>query len=816
MLRKTALLLWLFCCAYAQVAAQVETVSISGRVTDDTGKPMELVNVLVVELNTGSVTRVDGSYALDVPSGRSLTIRYQYIGYVTQERTLRVKAGSDTRLDVVLKLGAFMMEGVSVEDRMDRSSNMVKIDPKISQSLANPSGNFEMILQGLGARSSQELSSQYSVRGGNFDENLIYVNDIEIYRPVLMRSGQQEGMSFINPDMVGSIAFSAGGFEARYGDKMSSVLDVRYRKPTQFRVGTQASLLGAGLTVEGVDSSKRFTYLIGSRYRTLSYLLGSLDTRGEYFPSAGDVQGYFTFTPNKRWEFGFLANYNQNDYRVVPANRETVFGTVKEALQLRVFFDGQERTQFKTFTTGASATYRPHSLLQLKFIASMYTSDERENFDIEGAWLLNQLDTELGSENFGKVAFTRGIGAFQDFARNQLTVQVYAFDHKGYWESPLLGYVQWGLRVQTELIEDRLFEWSTSDSAGFSVPSWNPADSVVRLRESIYAQNQIIGQRYSGYLQDSWLLNTAYNVHLTAGVRFNYWTWNNQMVVSPRAEVSFSPKWQRDWVFRAAAGMYQQPAFYRELRNQFGQLNPGIRAQKSIHYVAAADYNFKAYDRPFRFVTEVYYKDLRELIPYELDNVRVRYLGENNARGYATGIDFRINGEFVNTLQSWANLSIMRTREIVDGTFYTNAAGEQIPAGYIPRPTDQIAMFNVMFQDLLPSNPTYKVHLNVVFGSRLPYGPPDYDRGRDTLRMPPYRRVDIGFSKLLIGEGTHWGKQGFGKHFKSLWINAEVFNLLQVNNTISYLWILDTEGFLQNIPNYLTGRLLNVRLVASF
>ena len=333
MLRKSALIFWFFCAVCAQAVAQDGNIRLSGRVTDEMGKPMALVNVLVVELNTGTVTGDDGRYQLELPVGRALTIRFQYIGYETAVRTLRARAATNQPLDVVLKLGAFLIDGISVEDRMDRATNMVKIDPKISQSLANPSGNFEMILQGLGARSSQELSSQYSVRGGNFDENLIYVNDIEIYRPVLMRSGQQEGMSFINPDMVGSIAFSAGGFEARYGDKMSSVLDVRYRKPTEFRVGTQASLLGAGLTVEGVDSSKRFTYLIGSRYRTLSYLLGSLDTRGEYFPSAGDVQGYFTFTPNKRWEFGFLANYNQNDYRVVPANRETVFGTVKEALQ---------------------------------------------------------------------------------------------------------------------------------------------------------------------------------------------------------------------------------------------------------------------------------------------------------------------------------------------------------------------------------------------------------------------------------------------------------------------------------------------------
>lgn len=809
--------LFLICLLFSLAAlGQAPTAKISGKVLNEQGKPLELVNVFVLETAQGTTTNAQGDFQLVLPAGKSYAIRFQYLGYQTVQRNLKPRPGEEIKLEIRLQASAVDIQSVDITGEAERGGNMIKIDPRISRSLANPSGNFEMVLQGLGARSQQELSSQYSVRGGNFDENLIYVNDIEIYRPVLMRSGQQEGMSFINPDMVGGIQFSAGGFEARYGDKMSSVLDVRYRKPEAFRVGLQGSFLGGSLTVEGTDSSKKFTYLIGTRYRTLSYLLGSLDTDGEYFPAAGDAQAYFTYTPNRKWEFGLLANYNQNDFRVVPANRETVFGTVREALQLRVLFDGQEVTSFKTFTAGATATYKPHSLLQLKFIGSMYTSDERENFDIEGAWLLNQLDTELGSENFGKVAFTRGVGAFQDFARNQLTVQVYAFDHRGYWQSPVLGFVQWGLRLQTERIADRLFEWSNSDSAGFAFPGWTPGDSVVRLRESIYARNQINAQRFSGFLQDSWELNEAHNLKVTAGARFNYWTWNNELLVSPRAEVSFSPRWRRDWVYRFAAGLYGQPAFYREVRNQFGQLNPAIRAQRAIHYVAGADYNFKAWDRPFRFVTEVYYKDLRRLVPYELDNVRVRYLGENNARGYAGGIDFRINGEFVNSLQSWASLSLMRTREIVNGTFYRDADGNQIPAGYIPRPTDQLAMFNIMFQDLLPSNPTYKVHLNVVYGSRLPYGPPDYDRGRDTLRMPPYRRVDIGFSKLLIGEGSNWGKQGWGKHVKSLWLNAEVFNLLQVNNTISYLWVLDTEGFLQNIPNYLTGRLINLRLVAEF
>ncbi|MFN3529229.1 MAG: TonB-dependent receptor [Bacteroidia bacterium] len=793
-----------------------ENARIRGIILNEKGSPLELVSIMVLETNSGVVSKADGSFVIEVKPAQTFTISFRLLGYQEQQRTVKAKAGEQLSWQITLREMVFNIPDVSVEDRRERTTGLIKIDPKISASLANPSGNFEMILQGMGARSQQELSSQYSVRGGNFDENLVYVNDVEIYRPVMMRSGQQEGMSFINPDLVGSIQFSAGGFEARYGDKMSSVLDVRYRKPEAFRVGVQGSLLGAGLTLEGTDSSKRFTYLIGTRYRTLNYLLGTLDTRGEYFPSAGDAQGLFTFTPNKKWEFSLLANYNQNDFRVIPANRETVFGTVREALQLRVFFDGEEVTSLKSFTGAATATYRPHALLQLKFIGSMYTSDEREYFDIEGAWLLNQLDTELGSENFGKVAFTRGVGAFHNYARNQLAVQVYAFDHRGDWESARFGFVRWGLRAQTEFMADRLFEWRNSDSAGFAFPGWRPGDSVVRLQESIYARNQIAAQRFSGFIQDSWVLNEARNMVLTTGIRFNYWTWNNELLVSPRAEIAMSPRWRRDWVFRAATGMYGQPAFYRELRDQFGQLNPAIRAQRAIHYIAAADYSFKAYDRPFRFVTELYYKDLRRLVPYELDNVRVRYFGDNLARGYATGIDFRINGEFVSTLQSWASLSLMRTRELVDNAFYKDANGNQVPAGYIPRPTDQLAMFNVMFQDLLPSNPTYKVHLNVVYGSRLPFGPPDFDRARDTLRMPPYRRVDIGFSKLIIGEGAKKPGEGWAKHIKSLWINAEVFNLLQVNNTISYLWVLDTEGFLQNIPNYLTGRLINIRLVASF
>ncbi len=817
----TRLLSLLFCLlgglatAYAQ-----EKTSLQGTIRDEKGQVLELVTVLVLELNSGVASSPDGSYRLELPAGRNLRIVFKYLGHEEVQQIVRLKAGEQKKLDVVLKMSSIGMADITVEDRMQRTTGIVKLDPKLNSSLANPSGNFEMLLQAAGARPSQELSSQYTVRGGNFDENLVYVNDIEIYRPVLVRSGQQEGMSFINPDMVGSIQFSAGGFEARYGDKMSSVLDVRYRKPDSFKSTVQAGLMGANVTTEGLLKNRKMTYLIGGRYRTLSNLLGTLDTQGEYQPVSTDMQGYFTYTPNSKWEYGLLLSYNQNDFTVIPENRETVFGTVREALQLRVFFDGQEVTRFKTFTAGATATFKPQPRMQLKFIGSAYTSDERENFDVEGAWLLNQLDSEIGSENFGKVAFTRGIGGFQDYARNQLTVQVYALEHKGYFQSLTAGYMQWGIRFQREAIADQLMEWKNIDSAAFALPGRGPvANDVVNLYETIYASNRVDANRISGYIQDTYLLNDLYDLNLTAGVRFNYWTYSNELLVSPRAELAFKPRWEHDWVFRTAVGMYGQPAFYREMRDPFGVLNPAIRAQRAIHYVVGGDHTFEAWDRTFRFVTELYYKDMYQIVPYELDNVRLRYLGSNNARAYAQGIDFRINGEFVYSLQSWASLSFMKTGENIAGDYYLNADGSSTgeEVGYIPRPSDQRMTFNIMFQDYLPVDPSYRVHLNVVYGSRLPYGPPNYDRAGDTLRMPPYRRVDIGFAKQLVGANTKKQiKGGFWKNFNSIWLNAEVFNLLQVNNTISYLWIVDTEGFQQAVPNYLTARMLNLRLIAEF
>jgi len=788
---------------------------LTGRVTDAGGAPLPLVNVWVPRYNRGTVSNERGEYRLELPAGPG-SLQVQMLGYQSQELSVNGKAGQQVRLNIRMQPSALQGPGVQVEGTRETGATMQRIDPRVAGRVVSPSGNFETLLQGLGARTQSEFSSQYAVRGGNFDENLIYVNDIEIYRPVLMRSGQQEGMSFIHPDLVGNIQFSAGGFAARYGDRMSSVLDVQYRVPTRSRAKVQLSMMGAGVSAEGFDSSRQFTYQLGVRYRTLNNLLGSLDTRGEYQPAAGDVQLLLNYRPAPHWTLGLLSHYSHNDYRVVPANRETVFGTVKEALQLRIFFDGRERTWFHAYTGGVTAAYRPHARLQLKWIGSVFSSDEREYFDIEGAWWLNQLDTELGSENFGQVAFTRGVGAYQNFARNQLSMRVAAMEHRGFWESPGLGYVQWGARAQRDRVEDRLFEWNNLDSAAFSVPSWQSGDSVVRLREFIDARNRVVSGRYSAYVQSRLPLWEVRRLFMTAGVRANFWTWNGEWLVSPRLELTYTPRWEKEWVLRAAWGLYGQPAFYREMRDPLGRLNPQTRAQRAWHYVLGADRSFRLDGRPFRFVAEAYYKDLRFLAPYELDNVRVRYLGSNNARGYASGIDLRINGEFVGNLQSWASLSWMKTAEVIEGAVYSDTSGVTRPVGYIPRPTDQRVMANIMFQDLIPSNPAYQVNLNMVVGSALPYGLPDFSRVGDTLRMPFYRRVDIGFSRCLAGEGVRRSPAWLRRNVRSLWVNLEVFNLLQVSNTISYLWIMDTEGFRQNVPNYLSGRILNLRMVAEF
>lgn len=842
MFKNCWIALTIFLLASAALNAQEKAV-IYGKLTDEKGRPAELVNIIVQGKSIGTSTDFQGRYELKVPAAEALTIEISFVGYKKRLIELELAPGERRELNLELELSATDLPGFEVKDEQVRETNFIRLDPKQAEIVPTIKGGVEDLIKTLpGVSSSNELSSQYSVRGGNFDENLVYVNGIEIYRPFLIRSGQQEGLSFLNSDLVSSIQFSAGGFAAKYGDKMSSVLDIRYKRPQEFAASVSASLLGAQAHVEGLGKSEKFSYLMGIRHQSNQYILSGLQTEGDYKPNFTDFQGLFTYYLNPEWEFSFLGNYARNAYKLVPSSRETRFGTINEAYRLRVYFDGQEVDRFETFFGALSADYNPSNALNLRFITSAFQTIESETFDIIGQYWIGRLETDFGDEEFGDVVQSQGVGTYFDHARNYLYATVLNAQHKGTYEydNKLL---QWGAKIQHEIIDDQLNEWQMVDSAGFSLPKPqdsighpNPPNPDLQLRDVIKADIGISSNRYTAFAQNTWdMPGFKADKSLTIGGRINYWDFNEQFLFSPRASFSIKPLWENDMLFRFSTGYYYQPPFYKELRDREGNLNRDIRAQKSIHFVAGMDWNFLAWGRPFKFTGEVYYKHLDDLIPYEVDNVRIRYFAENNAHGYATGIDFKVNGEFVKGIESWASLSVMKTEEDIEGDFYYdyfNDEGEliisgftenqsvtdsvRVEPGFIPRPTDQRVNFSLFFQDYLPKNPTYKMHLKLVFGSRLPFGPPDSPKYQHTLRIPPYRRVDIGFSKQIIGENAAQPTKGFFKDFESLWVSLEVFNLLQTSNTVSYIWVKDVNNRQYAVPNYLTPRQLNLRLIAKF
>lgn len=812
---------------------------IFGKVTDNSLNPIPGATVLISGSLVGTSTDANGKFSMSIPANEPVKVEFRFIGKKTQTRDVNLRPGDSYEFKITLNADEKVLTTFDVYDEQNRDKPMEKIDPKVANKVPTVNGSISGILttQAAGVVNNNELSSNYSVRGGNFDENLVYVNDILIYRPFLVRSGQQEGLSFVNSDLVENVEFSSGGFEARFGDKMSSVLDVKYKKPKEWKGSVMSSLLGAAAHAEGTVKDSSISILTGVRYRTNRYLLGSLNTQGDYQPSFVDAQLFLTFHLSEKVEWDVLGNYSRNRYLFVPESRETDFGTVNEALRLTVFFDGQEVSNYETALGATSLSFKPKPGLNLKLIGSAFRTQEQETFDVEGAYRLDELERDLSQDNFGGVAFNRGVGAFLNHARNFLDATVLSAEHKGTYQVYENQWL-WGLKYQHDIINDELSEWEMVDSNGFSIPQ-NPANEI-RLRDVTKVRNEVQTNRFSGYLQyNRHLMIDSSELTLLAGMRFNYWDFSGQLLGSPRISASLKPaRWKRDWVFNAAFGFYHQPPFYREMRNLFGEINPNIKAQTSIHYVLTGDYNFEAWDRPFKLKTALYYKQLRNIIPYELENVRIRYFAENNADGYATGLDFNLNGQFVKGVDSYVSMSIMQTREDIQDDFffrYLNASGEQIifgfsedqvatdsvkvEPGFIPRPTDQRVNFGLFFQDYLRGREWLKMHLNLLWGSGLPFGPPDNERFKDTLRIPPYRRVDIGFSAQLLSppvKGEVRNPKSPFKHFDNIWLSLEVFNLLQVNNTISYLWVRDISDREYAIPNYLTARRVNLKLIAEF
>ena len=813
---KAHILIYLFVFTVLNVKGQ----SIEGEITDNKDNPLGSVNISIINKSSGITSDKNGNYSMTIDANRSHVIAFSFIGYQTEKiRIPMLKKGQKYKLDIVLIESNTLLKDIIVKDHKSRKNNLSRIKTKHVEVIPGSGGGIESVLKTLpGVSSANELSSQYSVRGGNFDENLVYVNGIEVYRPFLIHSGQQEGLSFVNPDLVGSILFSAGGFSAKYGDKMSSVLDIKYKEPKRTAASLSLSLLGGSAHFEGTNKNKRFNYLFGIRHKTNQYLLNSLDTDAEYKPVFSDLQTFLNYKLNTSWDISLLTNISKNQYQMIPQDRNTDFGTFNEALRLTIFFEGQELDKYETYFGALSIKHNPNTHLQLQLTTSAFQTFEQENFDVLGEYWLYQLDNNLGSDNFGDVAFDRGVGKYINHARNSLDARVVNFSHKGNYNNNTTT-INWGLQFQKEEIHDKISEWTLIDSAGFTLP--HPSDSIgfpsdpnqeVTINDLLKSEINISSSRQSGFIQYSKDIN---NFSLNAGTRSSYWSYNEELLVSPRISLAYAPNWEKDIVFRLASGIYYQSPFYKELRYPNGELNNNISSQKSIHYVLGSDYLFYKWGRPFKWITELYYKKLDNLIPYKVDNVRIQYLAENNSRGYATGIDFKINGEFVSGVESWASLSIMQTEEdIIDDT-YIDSEGNTVEPGYIPRPTDQRINFSLFFQDYIPGNLNYKMHLNMIYGSGLPFGPPKSEKYQDILRIPDYRRVDVGFSAILKSENKR-SKVNFMNIFNSAWISAEVFNLLDINNTVSYLWVSDIGGRQYAVPNYLTRRQINLKLILRF
>lgn len=859
---KRIQLVFLVMTAFGKLLAQDQAL-LTGTVTDAlSSQPVELATVYVKGTNIAAETNDKGVWRLEVPANQRIVLVFNRLGY--KESTVDVEPlpkGAKQQIDIAMPPADATIE-VEVRESRIEQGGMIREKTDELKLLPTTTGNLESMLPhlalGTTSGSGGELTSQYNVRGGNYDENLVYVNDFEIYRPQLIRAGQQEGLTFPNIDLVQSLTFSSGGFEARYGDKQSSVLDIHYKRPEKFAGSASASLLGGSLHVEGakqLGSTKyqKLRYLVGARYKTTSYLLGSLDVTGEYNPNFTDVQAYLTYDLNRNWQLGLIGNYNRSEFYFVPDERRTAFGLVNYALELYSVFEGQEVDDFTTSMVGTSLTYLPDrdkNPLFVKFLASTYRSDENERFDIIGKYSLRQIESNLGSDNYGEVVAELGAGTQHQYVRNFLNAQVSNVEMKGgiefggtrNEESGMNGeggdpsliphpssiekshFLQWSLKYQHEQIDDQINEWERLDSAGYSL---RYDTSQLLLYNVLKTKNNLGSNRLSAYLEDTytWRQDSVGEMKFSFGVRSAYWDLNGEFFVTPRAQLLYKPlRSKKDISYRFATGLYFQPPFYRELRNLQGQVNPDVQSQKSAHVVGGFTYDFfigSLSPTKFRLIMEAYYKRLWDIVTYEIDNVRIRYYGENDASGYVTGLDMRLNGEFVPGVESWFNLSLLRARESIEGVQHLKreiGSTEGVPVNDVPRPTDQLLSLSVFFQDYLPKNENFKMHLNLFVGTGLPYGLKDNNRiYRNTYRFKPYHRVDIGFSLKIWDESRKASrpKNPF-RLTKASWISLEIFNLMQVQNEASRTWIKTIFAQQFAIPNYLTGRRVNLRWRVEF
>ncbi len=829
-------LAFLFIIISTTALSQKKTAFVSGKVIDENEKPLQNVSVVILGRSAGTITNDSGYFKITVPAGKALALIFSYTGYKDVQKNFYLSSSEQETALIQMELGGKVLDAIIVTDDNQRSqTGLVKINPKNALILPSTIGGVEGLIKIL-VGSNNELTSQYSVRGGNYDENLIYINDFEIFRPYLVRSGQQEGLSFINPEMAKNVNFYNGGFQAKYGDKMSSVLDIQYKKPKAFGGTVYVSLLEQGLHLEGANKKGNVTYLFGLRNKSNKNLLSSQETAGAYIPSSSDFQTFITYKVSEKLQLEFLGNYSVTKFTLFPKSAQkttSVFSPLFTAnLGLDIFFEGKEQDGYKTNLLGLSMLYKPTKKLNLKWMLSRFSNKENENFDIAGAYLFGDRDFDRSSSTFGQIINPLGAGYYQNYGRNTLDIAVYNASLKGSIDKGK-HFIQFGNSIEQTSITDKLKEFEYQDSAGYSLPH-NPAN--LNLYKVLNSTAGLSIQKFSGYVQDNIRLgNAAKDITLQAGIRYNYNSLNKQFLLSPRMQVSYKPQWKKDMVLKFAAGVYSQPPFYRELRRYNGTLNTNVKAQKSYQLVAGADYNFKGLEgRPFRITTEAYYKSLSDVDVYDVDNVKIRYAGNNDAKAYATGIEARLFGELVKDAESWFSIGFMRTRENLNNDVYyqyKNAAGEIITAqstdqqpvdsiknevGFVRRPTDRLITVGLFLEDYLPTNKNFKVHLNLLYGSNMSYNIPNSVKYRNALTIDPYIRIDIGFSAQLLTEKSKRRSHSPFSNFENIWASFEVFNLIDRPNTISYQLIKDFANNTYSIPNRLTPRLVNFKIVGRF
>ena len=789
---KTSILFVLFLMV-TQVAIG-QSFTLQGKVSDKDGNPIELASVMVVSQGKLAMTNLKGEFHMQLHSADSVKVRFSMIGYKSKERVLRRPQGKQTML--VQLLDDNEMQEVVVEGKTKQHGTTEELDVDKVKQGPSASGNAveEMVQTQAGVSTHSELSSQYNVRGGTFDENSVYINNIEVYRPFLVRSGQQEGLSIINPDMVQSVGFSTGGFEAKYGDKMSSALDITYKRPKRTEASLTASLLGASAYL-GI-ASKKFTWTNGVRYKTNRYLLGSLQTKGEYKPSFLDYQTYLSWQPSKRWQIDFIGNISDNHYNFQPEDRETNFGTLQNVKKFRVYFDGQEKDLFRTYFGSLSITRHLSPRTDVSLLASAFSTREQERYDIQGQYWLTQTET---SENLG-------VGTYMQHSRDYLNANVKSLKlmlqhrmgkHK----------IEGGVTYKVEQVKENSAEYEYRDSAGYNVPH---TGRDLRMIYALRAKNELNAKRIESYLQDTWNFQTRDSVPtlftFNYGVRFAHWSFNGESIVSPRASLTITPGKNRNLSFRIAGGLYYQAPFYKELRDTsmingitYATLNQSVRSQRSIHALASMSYRFEMMGRPFKFTAEAYYKALSQLVPYSVDNVKVTYYGDQHATGHATGLDLKLFGEFVPGTDSWLTLSVMNTRMRLNGKS-------------IPLPTDQRYALNLYFTDYFPGTTRWRMSLKLAYADGLPFATPHQELENNSFRAPAYKRADIGMSYRLLD--NHDGSRN--TIFKNVWIGLDCLNLFGINNVNSYYWVTDIAGQQYAVPNFLTGRQINGRVTVEF